>query len=53
LLLELRQIILVEFDERETQLMLDRINNAEIGYIDSVENEEKENESSDNSEAES
>lgn len=37
LLLELRQIILIEFDERETQLMKDRINNAEIGYIDSPE----------------
>ncbi len=37
LLLELRSIILIEFDERESQAMKDRINNAEIGYIDSVE----------------
>lgn len=35
LLLELRQIILIEFDERESQAMKDRINNAQIGYIDS------------------
>lgn len=37
LLLELRSIILIEFDERESQTMRDRINNAEIGYIDSAE----------------
>lgn len=37
LLLELRQIILIEFDERETQTMKDRINKAEIGYIASKE----------------
>lgn len=37
LLLELRQIILIEFDERESQAMKDRINNAQIGYIDSNE----------------
>lgn len=37
LLLELRSIILIEFDERESQAMKDRIMNAEIGYIDSAE----------------
>ena len=41
LLLELRQIILIEFDERESQAMKDRINNAEIGYIASKEDSDE------------
>jgi len=40
LLLELRQIILIEFDEKENQAMKDRIQNAEIGYLKDESNDE-------------
>jgi len=41
LLLELRQIILIEFDERESKDMISRIQNAEIGYIKEEAPEQK------------
>jgi N utilization substance protein A len=52
LLLELRQIILIEFDEKETKAMKDRIENAEIGYIKDDVPSEKPEENSDETEDE-
>ena len=51
-MLELRQIILIEFDEKETKAMKDRIENAEIGYIKDDVPSEKPEENSDETEDE-